>query len=142
MKIALNLQNCTLRRVVWGSWLLCTTAILVIARMLHPSPLGYGSHLQLGLPPCGFLIWSGMPCPSCGLTTSFAHLLHLQWIEAWHANPWGFFLLATLVLSVPVAAVGLLRALPILATLEKLHTNKLILTLLGIGLLSWGLRLQ
>jgi hypothetical protein len=33
------------------------------------------THLQMGLPPCTFRIMTGIPCPSCGMTTSFALLV-------------------------------------------------------------------
>lgn len=34
---------------------------------------GHGTHQQLGLPPCGWVIAFDAPCPTCGMTTSFAH---------------------------------------------------------------------
>jgi ABC-type sugar transport system permease subunit len=33
------------------------------------------THRQLGLPPCNFKEITGAPCPSCGMTTSFALLV-------------------------------------------------------------------
>lgn len=33
------------------------------------------THTQLGLPPCNFVELTGRPCPSCGMTTSFALLM-------------------------------------------------------------------
>ena len=33
------------------------------------------THTQLGLPPCNFVTLTGKPCPSCGMTTSFALLV-------------------------------------------------------------------
>jgi len=47
-------------------------ALLGIAFCLEPSPRGFGTHLQLGLPPCSSYVWFGVPCPSCGMTTSWA----------------------------------------------------------------------
>ncbi|HEV3203383.1 MAG TPA: DUF2752 domain-containing protein [Gemmataceae bacterium] len=55
-------------------------AILVLAVKLDPygpdgRPLRMETHRQLGLPPCTFYEKTGLPCPSCGLTTSFALLV-------------------------------------------------------------------
>ena len=140
MKIALNLQNCTIatrNRLMWGTWLLLDSAVILVARSLSPSPLGYGSHLQLGLPPCGLLIFSGVPCPSCGLTTSFAHLSRMQWTQGWQANPWGVFLFAGLIASLPFAAGAFLKAKPVLETLQQIHAEKIALTLCTMGLFLW-----
>jgi len=57
--------------------LLLATAMLVpmgIATRLQPSRSGMGTHHQLGLPPCSMRLMFGMRCPSCGMTTSWAHL--------------------------------------------------------------------
>jgi len=55
--------------------------VFVIAVRINPydddgRPLRMGSHMRLGMPPCEFYVMFGKPCPSCGLTTSFALLLH------------------------------------------------------------------
>ena len=39
------------------------------------SPRSHATHQQLGMPPCNFLVLTGKPCPSCGMTTSFALLV-------------------------------------------------------------------
>lgn len=46
--------------------------VIAIACWLSPDPRGYGTHERLLLPPCAFRALFGIPCPSCGLTTSFA----------------------------------------------------------------------
>lgn len=57
------------------------TALFVIALRLDPydadgQPLKFGAHTRLGMPPCEFYVLFSKPCPSCGLTTSFALLMH------------------------------------------------------------------
>lgn len=62
---------------------------LAVAGMLTPDRAGYGTHEQLGLPSCSFLVKTGYPCPSCGLTTSMAAMAHGQLRTAWKAQPFG-----------------------------------------------------
>ena len=52
--------------------------LLAVAAWLEPSPTGIGTHQQLGLPPCTFWMLFGRPCPTCGMTTSWAHLVRGQ----------------------------------------------------------------
>lgn len=63
-----------------------------LARWLEPDPLGHGTHQQLGLPPCSFMVLYGRRCPSCGMTTSWAHLARGQVVAAAKANVGGTFL--------------------------------------------------
>lgn len=88
-----------MRRPAWLIPPFAFMLILGIARMLKPDPSGHGTHQALGLPPCLFFAGTGLPCPSCGLTTSFSHLVRLQWSQAFQANPLGpvLFLLFALV---------------------------------------------
>jgi hypothetical protein len=66
--------------------------LLAIAAMLKPSPLGHGTHEQLGLPPCTFWVLFGRPCPTCGMTTAWAHLVRGQWVDACRVNLGGTLL--------------------------------------------------
>lgn len=75
--------------------------VLLLAASLEPSPAGMGTHQQMGLPPCGFLAATGMPCATCGMTTSFSHVAHGQFIAAFATQPAG----AVLALLTAMAAV-------------------------------------
>jgi hypothetical protein len=48
--------------------------IFGVARSLTPDPRGFGTHQQLGLQPCFMVKTVGVPCPFCGMTTSFSHM--------------------------------------------------------------------
>ena len=67
---------------------LCLT-ILILAAGMNPDPSGSGTHTQVGLPPCGWAIAFGRPCPTCGMTTAFAHAAHLHPIRAFVTQPMG-----------------------------------------------------
>lgn len=85
-----------------GALLFVPCAVVIgLAAWLTPSPAGYGTHQQLGLPACSFLWRTGYPCPSCGLTSSFAAMAHGRIVEALRDHPFGPFLVLAL------AAVGL-----------------------------------
>ncbi len=74
-------------------------SLLAVAALLKPDPRGLGTHQQFGLPPCTFRFLFGRPCPSCGMTTSWAHVVRGQLIGALKANLGGT-LLATLAVVV------------------------------------------
>lgn len=71
---------------------LAVLATLVVARSLNPSERGYGTHRQLGLPPCTSVALWGVTCPSCGMTTSWALATRGRWVEAAQANAGGLLL--------------------------------------------------
>jgi len=54
-----------------------------------------GTHQQLGLPPCTFVAWLGIRCPSCGMTTSWSHMLRGNVLGAMQANAGGALLALT-----------------------------------------------
>ncbi|MEQ9410559.1 MAG: DUF2752 domain-containing protein [Fuerstiella sp.] len=66
-----------------------------IAIWLEPDPRGFGTHQQLGFPPCQFRQFLGVHCPHCGMTTSFSNIVRGRFDAAWDANPLGI-LLATM----------------------------------------------
>jgi hypothetical protein len=69
-----------------------TAVVLGIATQLTPSPLGVGTHRQLGLGQCSFLSLAGIPCPMCGMTTTFTHLAHLDPVRGALTQPFGVVL--------------------------------------------------
>ena len=78
------------RQRLWALGVACILlGLLGVSRWLSPHPNGMGTHQQLGLPPCTFLILFGIPCPTCGMTTSWAHLMHGNLADSWSTNPGG-----------------------------------------------------
>lgn len=66
-------------------------------------PMRMASHESLGLPPCNFKQSVGIPCPSCGMTTSFAMLVRGDVWNSLRANWVGTLLAVVLAVSVPWA---------------------------------------
>jgi hypothetical protein len=69
-----------------------STAILVAAAWMTPDPRGHGSHEQLGLPPCGLVATWGLPCPTCGMCTSFSLAIRGRLFAALQTQPAGLAL--------------------------------------------------
>ena len=67
------------------------TGVFVAAFRIHPydedgKPRTMSTHTQLGMPPCNFVVMTGKPCPSCGMTTSFALLVRGDVVASARAN--------------------------------------------------------
>jgi hypothetical protein len=87
-------------RLAWAGVGMVCAAVLTIAAFLTPDPSGLGTHRQLlHLAPCSFVLTSGLPCPTCGMTTSFAWMMNGHPLAALTAQPAGAVLcLATMML--------------------------------------------
>ena len=75
-------------------------SVLLLASQLRPDPRGWGTHEQLGLPPCTFL----------SMTTAWAQVTHGRPLDALQTHATGSLLalgtLATGLTAVVVAARG------------------------------------
>ena len=85
--------------------LLAVCALLLVAGFaaaawMRPNDSGVGTHQQLGLPPCGLLTWTGVRCPSCGLTTSLSYLMDGEVVRSVRTQPVGLFIAAVSVLAI------------------------------------------
>jgi hypothetical protein len=89
------------------------TVVLATAGHLQPDPRGYGTHEQLGRPPCAILSLTGRPCPACGLTTSFAWFVRGELARSWRANPAGPFVASACVCLIPWLVASASRGRPL-----------------------------
>jgi len=112
-------------------------ALLLIARLLRPSADGVGTHRQLGLPPCAFLHFTGIPCPSCGLTTSVAHAARFHFYQSLTTQPFGLVVFISAVLSIPLSIYFIRRRVP-WSTLDGLRGKNLVIyMLIALFILCW-----
>lgn len=73
-------------QLAWfGVWVFATA----LAVYLSPNSHGHGTHQQLGFPPCPTVLLFDKPCPGCGLTTSWAAIVHGDIALAWRSHPFG-----------------------------------------------------
>ena len=111
-------------------------AVLAVSAYLTPSPTGLGTHEQLGLPPCGFLLATHLPCPTCGYTTAFALAAHGRLGAALRTQPAGF-LLALAVTALTLVSAYTLAAGVSLARLARLLRPGVLVALGVLVLGAW-----
>jgi Protein of unknown function (DUF2752) len=127
-------------RVQWLGLACLVLGVWGVARWLTPDARGFGTHLQLGLPACGFLSLTGLPCPACGLTTCFAHMARGEFALAAHTHPVGVLLFACMSACLPLAVWAGVRGRPFGATLVRLHVYGACAAVGGAALGQWVLR--
>jgi len=88
-------------RVLLATGSLCLLGGFAVALFVVPDPRGFGTHEQLGLSPCRFKTMFDIPCPSCGMTTSFSNFIRGRFITSAEANPAGFLLAAVCAVGIP-----------------------------------------
>lgn len=124
-------------RIQYLALIVLSSLVLLIARLLRPSPRGVGTHEQLGLPPCPLLHLTGIPCPSCGLTTSFAHAARLHFYQALITQPFGLVAFCLTIVSIPLSLYLLHRRTTWADFIHARGSNALLYALLALYLLSW-----
>jgi hypothetical protein len=115
--------------------------LLLTAGLLKPSPDGFGTHRQLGLPPCSFTMWFGKRCPSCGMTTSWAHLTKGRVLDSLAANAGGTLLALSAAMVGPWALWSGLRGKWLLGPPNEKIVLVAACSVLGVTLLDWCFRL-
>jgi hypothetical protein len=80
---------------------------LTLAWFLAPGTLGDESAGGLVL--CPFKNLTGLPCPGCGMTRAFHHLVHLRFAEAAAANFLSFWLMFCALIELVNSVIGAAR---------------------------------
>jgi hypothetical protein len=116
-------------------------ATLALAGSLRPDPSGMGTHEQIpGFGPCTARVLWGIPCPVCGMTTSWSHAVKGQLLPALRASASGTLLaLVALALSVWFLASAWRGAWRWIEP-APWPVTWVILAVMGLVLLEWMLR--
>ncbi len=100
-----------------------------------------GTHQNLGLPPCGMLEVTGLPCPTCGYTTATTLAVQGHIIEAFIVQPGGaLFTLAT-AMAVLVSGWALLTGMSLSALGNLIWRPATIWMVGGIVMAAWVYKL-
>jgi len=116
--------------------------VFAVAVWLSPydsdgNPRRMGTHLQIGLPPCTFQVMTGVPCPSCGLTTSFALLVRGDVVNSLRANAVGTLLALFWLTLIPWSlACGIARRYFVVVAVER-ALFVAVIVFVGLLLIRW-----
>jgi hypothetical protein len=111
-----------------------------LAYSVTADPTGRGTHQQFGLPPCVILTLTKLPCPTCGMTTSFAHFVRGRWRESAEANTSGFLMAVMSLCFLPWSLISLFRREWWLIRNPERWLSGLSLGWLSVVILEWAAR--
>ena len=115
----------------------CLTVLLIAAR-LTPSPTGVSTHTALGMNDCQFLARTGLPCPSCGMTTSFSLFVRGKILGSLYVQPMGTVLATLATLTFWAALYVGITGKPIARLMRMIPSRYYLAPLLTWALLAWA----
>ncbi len=126
------------RRVVAAMVVLACGSVLAVAAWLEPADGGMGTHTQLGLPPCSWIVTMNLPCPTCGYTTAFTNVAHGNFGAAFTGQPFGALLACATAVFFVGGLVVLVTGAPLGGVLCRFWTMRVTWIVLGMMILGWG----
>jgi hypothetical protein len=115
----------------------CATMLGVAVR-LTPSSAGVGTHEELGLTSCQFLYRTGLPCPSCGMTTSVSHFVRGNIAASIYVQPMGAMIAFATVAAFWVALYMVVTGRPALRLMQIIPARYYVVPLLTLAVAAWG----
>jgi len=128
----------------WPALIAATAGLGFIfgAARLDPSPVGHGTHTQLGLPPCLWAAAADFPCPTCGITTAVAQAADGQLLDAARTQPFGL-LVALAVSASTVAALhsAVFRSAVLARLCQSVVRPRVLVWVAAAALVAWGYKM-
>jgi len=109
----------------------------ILGSMLEPDPSGVGTHTRLGLPPCGFYTVTGIPCPTCGVTTSFVEAAHGRFKKSFFTQPLGLFVFAGICAGVIILTAALATNKSLFRLKLPVSACTMAIVILAVVVFSW-----
>lgn len=113
-------------------------AVLSLAAWMTPSRAGLGTHHeQLNMPPCGWIVMMELPCPTCGMTTAFAHAADGNLLQSTLAQPLGCVLALCTAMALLIGCYTAVTGSRVGIELAGLWTRRTTWWLIGIVIAAW-----
>lgn len=125
-------------RVLAGGVALVCLAILVTGMLLRPDPSGISTHAQLGFPKCQFEARTGLPCPSCGFTTSVSFFARGNVLASLYVQPMGFVIAVLCAMTVWIGFYIALTGRPVHRLMAMVPWQRWLIALLTIAIGGWA----
>lgn len=117
------------------------SGLLGVAAWLQPASGGVGTHEQLALPPCGWVLAMDLPCPTCGMTTAFAHAADGHLLASFFTQPLGFVLALATAVTAILSLLVLVTGAPLARPIFGLWGSRSGWWLAGIVVAAWGYKI-
>ena len=127
-----------MRRLIAAVVMLASGAVLGVAAWLTPSPAGLGTHQQLRMPQCGWIAIADLPCPTCGMTTAFAHAAHGHLWSSFRAQPLGCALALATAMAFIVSVYVTVTGSRLGSAFKRLWGRRSGWLLASVVLVAWG----
>lgn len=131
-------RQAALGRLIALAIALACLGVLLTAASLPPSHAGFGSHQALGLRGCAFLERTGLPCPSCGMTTSFTWFVRGNLAASLYVQPMGTLLAALCCCTVWVGLYVAITGRPVYRLIQRVPGQLILIPALGWVLIAWA----
>lgn len=111
--------------------------VIYHAITLTPAPEGYGTHRAMGFLACNMIRATGIPCPTCGMTTSFAWFYRGNLLASAYVQPAGFAAAYFTAMLLPMALYEAATGRPIHRMLRVLKARFWIAAGLALFATGW-----
>lgn len=124
-----------------GVFLVCT-GVLAVAFWLTPNTRdGVGTHTALGLPPCGLYETTGIPCATCGMTTSFSLAAHGHPVDAFINQPAGALLALLTAMAAVLSGYALVTGMSLAPIGLMFWRPRVVVIGIGVLLIAWAYKI-
>lgn len=126
------------QRFIAGVSAAAAFTVLALAYHLPPDPSGTGTHTGLGLPRCVWLYATGLPCPSCGMTTSFSYFAHGNVLASLWIQPMATLLALLTGMYFWAAAYAAISGNDITRLTRRWRWQMIVPSLIVLAIAAWG----
>ncbi len=118
-----------------------SATVLGVAYGLTPSGEGYGTHTAMGLPACGMLETTGIPCMTCGMTTSFSYAAHGDFAASFLTQPAGALLALLTTMAAVLSGYALVSGMSLAPIAAALWRPRVIVLGFVLAAAAWGYKI-